>query len=661
MSRRQCLASKFVLGVSALAIVVSPLTAMAQQAAPSAARTAAAQAQAELNDWYAANVDTEDMLRIPMRDGVRLSARIYFPKNSTRKDLPTILWFWPYNIGRSMTAENKFFLEHGYAIAYVNVRGRYFSEGTFTYMGGSGKDGHDTVEWLGTQDWSNGKVGTLGCSSSAEEQHKLSASAPTHLAAAVPRSSGAGLGRVGPYAEEGNLFRGGIPVSLWFSWFHSSGYKYFPHYSPDLTREQMLAIRANGDLEPNLKTQPDYAKEILHLPISEIPKNIKSPPSDWQTVMGWSMGDKRWRDFDFGNDDDHNSVPTLYFNAWYDQSTGPNLAQFENQTRNAQTQLARDNTFMAIAPTPHCQMGKIETEHTVVGERDMGDARFGYQDFLLRWFDHWLKGVDNNVTTEPKVRIYNMGANLWRAYDSWPIKAARTVTYYLDSNGKANTRNGDGRLVLSKPGKASQDSWTYDPLKPTPGVGGQFCCFAAVKAGSFDQSEVENRPDVMVYTSDALKVDTDVTGKVIVSVNLSSDVKDTDLIATLIDVAPDGKAYNLDTQALRVRYRDGWDQEVMMEKGKVYKVTLPPLVTSNTFKTGHKIRVAIQSSFFPALTRNLNTGGPNYNEKDPITAHNTIHHGGAYLSSITIPVVPQPTSKAAAKIAAAATAKIASR
>jgi putative CocE/NonD family hydrolase len=661
MSRRQGLASKFISGASALAMALAPLTAAGQTPAPARGSAAAAAAQDELNAWYAQNVQMEDMLRIPMRDGVRLSARIYFPKNVPQKNLPTILWFWPYNVGRTMNAENKFFLEHGYAIAYVEARGRYFSEGTFSYMGGSGKDGHDTVEWLGTQPWSSGKVGTLGCSSSAEEQHKLSASAPTHLAAAVPRSSGAGLGRVGPYAENGNLFRGGIPVSLWFSWFHSSGYTYFPHYDPSLTREQMLAIRANGDLEPNMKTQPDYAKEIWHLPISEIPKNIKSPPSDWQKVMGWSMSDKRWRDFDFGNDDDHNSVPTLYFNAWYDQSTGPNLAQFENQTKNAQTQLARDNTFMAIAPTPHCQQGKIETEHTIIGERDMGDARFGYQDFVLRWFDHWLKGIDNNVTTEPKVRTYNMGANQWQAYDSWPPKAAQTVTYYLDSNGKANTLNGDGRLVLSKPGKANQDNWTYDPLKPTPGVGGQFCCFAAVKAGSFDQSEVEQRPDVMVYTSDALKVDTNVTGKVVVSVNLSSDVKDTDLIATIIDVGPDGKAYNLDTQALRVRYREGWDKEVLMEKGKVYNVTLPPLVTSNTFKAGHKIRVAIQSSFFPALTRNLNTGGPNYNEKDPITAHNTIHHGGAYPSSVTLQVVPAAASKAAAAMATAATTKVAAR
>jgi putative CocE/NonD family hydrolase len=661
MSRRQGLASKFISGASALAMALAPLTATAQTPAPARGSAAAAAAQDELNAWYAKNVQMEDVLKIPMRDGVNLSARIYFPKNIPQKNLPTILWFWPYNVGRTMNAENKFFLEHGYAIAYVEARGRYFSEGTFTYMGGSGKDGHDTVEWLGTQPWSSGKVGTLGCSSSAEEQHKLSASAPSHLAAAVPRSSGAGLGRVGPYAENGNLFRGGIPVSLWFSWFHSSGYKYFPHYDPSLTREQMLAIRANGDLEPNLKTQPDYAKEIWHLPISEIPKNIKSPPSDWQYLMGWSMSDKRWRDFDFGNDDDHNSVPTLYFNAWYDQSTGPNLAQFENQTKNAQTQLARDNTFMAIAPTPHCQQGKIETEHTIIGERDMGDARFGYQDFVLRWFDHWLKGIENNVTTEPKVRTYNMGANQWQAYDSWPPKSAQTVTYYLDSNGKANTLNGDGRLVLAKPSKANQDNWTYDPLKPTPGVGGQFCCFAAVKAGSFDQSEVEQRPDVMVYTSDALKVDTNVTGKVIVSVNLSSDVKDTDLIATIIDVGPDGKAYNLDTQALRVRYREGWDKEVMMEKGQVYKVTLPPLVTSNTFKAGHKIRVAIQSSFFPALTRNLNTGGPNWNEKNPITAHNTIHHGGAYPSSVTLQVVPAAASKTAVEMAAGATAKIASR
>jgi len=221
-----------------------------------------------------------------------------------------------------------------------------------------------------------------------------------------------------------------------------------------------------------------------------------------------------------------------------------------------------------------------------------------------------------------------------------PPRDARPVTYYLDSDGGAASSNGNGRLTTARPRKAAQDPYTYDPLKPTPSVGGQTCCFAAAKAGSFDQSEVQKRPDVLVYTSDPLTETLEVTGPIQVSLYFSSDAKDTDLMVKLVDVDPDGKAFNLDEQALRLRWREGDDRPVFMEANKVYKVDLPPLVTSNAFLAGHRIRVAISSSQFPQYERNLNTGGRNYDEKDPVIAHNVLHHGPAQLSSIVLSVVP---------------------
>jgi putative CocE/NonD family hydrolase len=295
---------------------------------------------------------------------------------------------------------------------------------------------------------------------------------------------------------------------------------------------------------------------------------------------------------------------------------------------------------MIVAPTPHCQMGRIESEHTIVGQRDMGDARFDYTGFIIKWYDHWLRGMDNGLEKEPKVRVYTMGSNEWRTYDTWPPKESQPVTYYLDSDGGANTLKGNGRLIAARPKKAAQDTYAYDPLKPTPAAGGQVCCFNAAQPGSFDQTEVESRPDVLVYTSDALAAPVNVTGPIAVTLYLSSDVKDTDLFAKLVDVAPDGKAWNLDEQALRVRWRDGYDRPVLMEGGKVYKVTLPPLVTANVFQAGHRIRLQVASSSFPVYERNLNTGGPNYNEKDPVVAHNVIHHGPEYPSAVTLTVVP---------------------
>jgi len=585
----------------------------------------------------------EDMVRIPMRDGITLNGRIYFPKRQPRKNMPVVLIFYPYLFGK-LQPEHRKLVENGYAVAFVNSRGRYFSEGVYTYMGGSGNDGYDTIDFLSKQPWANGKVGTLGCSSSAEEQHKMNAARHPALAAAVPRSSGAGIGRIGPYAEQGNHFRGGILVSLWFDWYHNQGWKYSPHFPSNLTREQLLAIGGTTDLQPTHIPKVDFDQAIWTLPLSDILKNARSAPNDFTDFMTWSPGDPRWKTIDFGNEGDRNGAPTLYVNAWYDVSTGPNLAMFEYQSKNAANQRARDNTFMIVAPTLHCQMGRAESAHTIVGERDMGDARFDYSDFILRWFDHWLKGVDNGVEREPKVRVYDMGAQRWRTYASWPPQDAKRVTYYLTSSGHANGLNGDGRLTTARPGKAGADSWTYDPLRPTPSVGGQVCCFADVKGGAFDQKKVQERLDVMVYTSDPLRADLNVTGKIEVVLNLSSDVKDTDLIATLVDVGPDGTAYNLDTQALRVRYREGYDKQVFMEKGRVYQVTLPPLVTSNTFKVGHRIRVAIQSSFFPALTRNLNSGGRNYDEKVAIIAHNRLHHGDSSLSFIILPVLSAAVS-----------------
>ena len=590
-------------------------------------------------EYFATQVDREEMIRIPMRDGKRLSGSLFFAKGRPRHNLPTILTFYPYLINPA-SAENRRFLENGYALAYVNVRGRYFSEGVYTYLGGSGADSYDTIDWLSKQPWSNGKVGALGCSSSAEEQHRMNAMHHPAFAAAVPRGSGAGIGKIGPYNEMGNHYRGGVFQNFWLSWYHVAGYKYKPSFPPELSREAMLRIARAWNLEPETIPRVSFDSVINTLPLSAIPGRIGSAPSDLDDFMTWPLNDPRWKTIEFGNEGDRNGAPALYLNSWYDVSTGPNLAMFEYQTHHAATQVARDNTFMIIAPTGHCQMGRIETEHTVIGERDMGDARYDYTSFLLRWYDHWLKGADNGIQHEPKVRVYNMGAKEWRTFDTWPPREARPVTYFLDSDGGANTAAGNGRLTLTRPKKPARDAYAYDPLNPTPSLGGQVCCFNAAVAGSFDQSSIQARPDVLVYTSEPLAAPVDVTGPVTVTLYLSSDVRDTDLMVKLVDVDPDGKAYNLDEQALRVRWREGYDAPVFMERGKVYQVTIPPLVTSNTFAAGHRIRISVASSSFPVYERNLNTGGPNYNEKDPVTAHNVIHHGPQYPSAIGLSIVP---------------------
>jgi putative CocE/NonD family hydrolase len=295
---------------------------------------------------------------------------------------------------------------------------------------------------------------------------------------------------------------------------------------------------------------------------------------------------------------------------------------------------------MVIGPTPHCAMGKVESERTVVGRRDLGDARFDYFGLVQRWFDHFLKGVENGATHEPKVRAYLMGANQWRSYAAWPVPEATPVSYYLDSDGGANSRHGNGRLATIAPKRAARDSFIYDPLHPVPSLGGSACCFPGLEAGSFDQTELETRVDVLVYTTPPLTEPIEVTGPVKVTLYLSSDARDTDLTVKLVDVHPDGKAFNLDETIQRVRWREGWDKPAaLMEPGKVYRVELGPLVTSNAFLSGHRIRIEVSSSNFPRFERNLNTGGNNYDETNPVPARNTIHHGPAHPSVVILPVV----------------------
>jgi uncharacterized protein len=632
----------------------SPQAVLAEQSRPSPEALAAEQARhaAEQTRRDAAAAllphiaDREDMVRITMRDGARLNGTLLFPKGKPQNDLPTVLIFFPYGIeGATQHFMVQSLLANGYAIAIVNERGRYYSEGTYTFLGGVGKDSSDTIDWLAKQPWSNGKVGAIGCSSSAEEQNMMNAMQNPHFAAAVPMSPGAGIGKVGPYNEMGSFYRGGVVENLWYTWYPTAGYTYRPIFPPNLSREDMLRLGRYWTLDPNVHPPTVSLDDpvIWTLPENRIPARLHAMPSDLDDFINRLPNDPRWNEVEFGKEGERNGAPTLYINAWYDHSIEDNLAMYEYQRKNAANATARDNTFMIIAPTPHCRQTNA-TEDTVVGERDMGDARYDYVTFIQQWYDHWLKGIDNGVEKGPKVRAYLMGKNEWRTYDTWPPPAARPVTYYLDSNGGANTRKGDGRLTTTAPARAGMDGFTYDPMNPRPSKGGQ--AYPTERAGAEDQAAIEMRQDVLVYTTPPLTQMLEVTGDIKVTLYLSSDVKDTDLMVKLVDVYPDNHAYNLDEGVQRVRWRDGYDKPAFMERGKVYKVAVPPLVTSNAFLPGHRIRIEVSSSAFPMLERNLNTGGNNYDEKDWVVAHNVIYHAPNYRSEIILPVMPASDSRA---------------
>jgi putative CocE/NonD family hydrolase len=377
-------------------------------------------------------------------------------------------------------------------------------------------------------------------------------------------------------------------------------------------------------------------------------KVLGAPPGIFADAMPVATGgrmiqrtpnDPAWYRGGLFHDDMQINVPGLWWMSWYDVSVGPNLATYNHVRATADPAVANQQ-YAIIAPTLHCAYRRA-TENTIVGERSVGDARYDYDALTYGWFDHFLKGEKNGLLdTLPRVRYFTMGSNRWQTSDTWPPRGAEKLTFYLSSNGRANTLNGDGILATRPPSRDVPDVFSYDPMNPVPSLGGNVCCQAnALTGGSMDQRRIEERQDVLVYSSEPLTEGIEVTGPIEFTVYVSSDRTDTDITVKLIDVYPDGRAFNLDETIQRLRYRDGYDKEVWMESGTVYKVVLQPMTTSNYFEKGHRIRIEVSSSNFPRFDRNLNTGGRNYDETSGLVARNVVHHSRQYPSSLTLSVM----------------------
>ena len=582
-----------------------------------------------------------------MRDGVRLATDIYRPR--TNNKVPIIFSRTPYNFNSWGDGEEKTrayyaayeAVKRGYAYVIQNERGRYFSEGEWDILGVPLTDGFDAFSWMSNQQWSNGKIGTIGCSSTAEWQMAVAAlDHPSH-AAMVPQGFGAGVGRVGEYYEQGNWYKGGVEQLLFPSWLYGVEHdKFKPRIPSGATQEDLIRISRFYDLAPE-NPNVDWSEAFKHLPIQDLLKNVNGKKEIYDKMIRRKPNDPDWYTGGLYHDDMEFGVPSFWFVSWYDIATSPNIALFNHVRNNAKDLKTRDDQYLIIAPTLHCGF-KRATENTIVGELSVGDARLNYDDQIYSFFDLMLKNVDNDFKEEtPRVQYYTMGSNKWQNSEQWPPENIEMTNFYLTSGGNANTLNGDGKLTtLKRKVKNDTDSFIYDPMNPVQSVGGGVCCMGnALKGGSFDQQEVELRDDVLVYSTDKLKNGFEVTGFINSTIYLSSDVKDTDITLKFIDVYPDGRAFNIDETIQRVRYREGYDKEVMMEKNSVYKVDLTPMSTSYYFKKGHQIRIEVSSSNFPRFARNLNTGGNNYDESVSLIANNKIHHSKKYPSLITLPIV----------------------
>jgi len=634
------------------ALTSTAASVLAQRGGGLGAEQAAERWRAENELASAAVIERKVMM--PMRDGVRLATDVYRPKGAAR--VPAVFVRTPYNfnhwdvengVPRDMTAALTA-VRRGYAYVIQNERGHYFSEGHYDILGAPVTDGHDAMEWIARQPWSNGKVGTTGCSSTAEYQMAVAAMGHPAYAAMNVQGFGAGVGRVRPYFEQGNWYRGGAIQMLFITWLYGEQNQLRPAFPRDMPRENLVAASKYFDLAPKLPPV-DWSKALWHLPVQDILKAVNGPQGIFADAMPVDSGgrmvqrtpnDPAWYKGGLFHDDKTIDVPGLWFMSWYDVSVGPNLALY-NHVRKTARPAVRDQQWAVVAPVAHCGYTRA-TGDTMVGERSMGDARFDYQEVIYGFFDRFLKGdKGERLDRLPKVTYFTMGSNVWQTSDTWPPAGAQPMTFYLSSGGRANSLHGDGALSPAPPPADAPDRFTYDPMNPVTSHGGNVCCTGtAIAAGAFDQRKMEARADVLVYTSEPFKEGLEISGPIEPTLYVSSDARDTDFTVKVLDVYPDGRAFNLDETIQRMRYRDGYDKPVAwMQPGEVYKVTLQPLTTSNSFAPGHRLRIEVSSSNFPRFDRNLNTGGNNYDETRAVVAHNAVHHSRQYPSQVTVTVV----------------------
>lgn len=449
-----------------------------------------AQEEQTISEKLEAIAIIDQKVMMPMRDGIRLATDIYRPK--TDEKVPVIFSRTPYNFNswgdgkeRTRTKERAYeAVKRGYAYVVQNERGRYFSEGEWDILGVPLTDGYDAFSWMKDQSWSNGKIGTYGCSSTAEWQMAVAAlDHPAH-AAMVPQAFGAGVGRVGELMEQGNWYRGGVEQLLFFSWLYGVEHdKYKPRIPKGATQEDLIRISRFYDLAPE-NPPIDMSVALQHLPIQDILKNINGKKEVFDKMVRRKPNHPDWFTGGLYHDDMEIGTPSFWFASWYDVSITPNIALFNHVRNHAKDPEVRENQYLVIAPTLHCRYTRA-TENTIVGERSVGDARLNYDEQIYAWWDLWLKEKNNDFKEKtPRVQYFTMGTNVWQSAEQWPPKDVKMTTYYLDSEGKANTLNGDGTLTKKKPSNDNPDSFVYDPMDPVTSYGGNVCCTGnAVKGG----------------------------------------------------------------------------------------------------------------------------------------------------------------------------------
>jgi putative CocE/NonD family hydrolase len=551
---------------------------------------------------------------VPMRDGVRLSTDIYRPDAPGR--FPVVLERTPYDNSmhsslRNYSTRGEFFASRGYVFAVQDVRGRYDSEGEWYPLIHEAEDGYDAQEWAGTQSWSSGKVGTIGGSYGGWDQWLPAQLGNSHLACMVP------------YVAPPNPFKN-FPYENGALLTSAAGWMLMMDGHTDQTFGEGV-----GESEDVNELAYDWSKIARKLPTSQLAENAGRKVGWWKDWMEHDSYDSYWKRLDYQSHYDRISVPAFHVTGWYDGDFPGSFMNYPGMVKSAKTEFARKNQRIIIGPWPH----------GVNMSRQLGSANFGdgatvdLERAVLRWFDRWLKGIDNGIDREPPVHIFVMGDNEWRAEKEWPLARTEWKSFYLHSQGRANTALGDGSLSLAE-GRSDEatDRYLYDPKDPTPETGALY--------GPDYVPEVSNRADVLVYQTPPMQDATEVTGPVTLKLYAASSAPDTDFFSRLADVGPNGQIHGLGHGIIRARFRESNEKAVLLERGKVYEYTIDLWPTSNVFKKGHRIRLDISSAAYPTFFPNLNTGKNNQTSTEMQTASQTIYHDGAHPSRLVLPIIP---------------------
>ena len=549
---------------------------------------------------------------VVMRDGVPLATTVFLPRREGR--YPTVLVRTAYNrIGFDGTG----FTEGGMAFVSQDCRGRYGSGGQFYPFFNEPNDGWDTLDWIARQNWSNGRVGMFGDSYLGGTQLAVAPLKHPALVALNPRFI------AGDLWQHGYYFDGAFSLALVFSW---------------LCLEVGAPVSAASILP-----QFDVLGLLRQLPLRTLDEKVGcGVVPAWRDYIDHQCRDEFWAPQSYRDALPRATAPMLLTAGWYDYYAGETFLNYQALTRPPADPALAASHRVLVGPWTH---GFNWTSR--LGHLDFGPASLLENDSTSRWLDCILHGRSPADYQKAPIRIFVMGENVWRDEYEWPLQRTRFTELFLGSGGSANSLLGDGRLEWKGGSERKPDRYSYNPDEPVPTLGGNHSVgpynpglYEHALPGPYDQRPVERRDDMLVYTSDVLEKDLEVTGPVMARLFAASDAPDTDFVARLCDVYPDGRSINIAEGVLRARFRDrNWAKPRLLEPGQVCEYLIDLQATSNVFVAGHRIRLDVTSSNFPLWDRNLNSGEPLATGTTVRLARQTIHHDADYPSRLVLPVI----------------------